>query len=64
MIQNTSETTLELVADVFNRMFSVRKSLDDAKRLIKHENLDLNIIFDLLDTDSKQFVSYKDVALI
>jgi Ca2+-binding EF-hand superfamily protein len=45
-------------------MFSVRKSLDDAKRLVKLENLDLNILFDLLDEDTKQFVTTRDVNFV
>lgn len=61
MSQRLSDGTTELLADVFNRMFSVRKSLDDAKRIVKLENLDLNILFDLLDEDNKQFVTTRDV---
>ena len=56
-----SESTTELLADVFNRQFSMRKSLVDAKRLIKNENLDLNIIFDVIDADQKGVISFHDV---
>ena len=57
-----SESTTELLADVFNRQFSMRKSLTDAKRLIKQENLDLNIIFDIIDSDMKGYISFHDVG--
>lgn len=54
---------MELLADVFNRLFSLRKSLIDAKRIIKQENLDLNVIFDMMDSDGKGFISFHDVSL-
>lgn len=61
MIKDMGEVTTELLADVFNRQFSLRKSFTDAKKMIKHENFDLNILFDLLDSEGKGSIAFRDV---
>jgi hypothetical protein len=57
-----SETTLELLADVFNRQFAFRRSLIEAKKLLKTENIDLTIAFELIDSENKTFINSNDVA--
>ena len=52
-----------MLAEMFYRLFTLRRSIFEAKKMIREGSLDLHKVFDSIDTDSKGFLERYDVNL-
>lgn len=60
--QGLSQSTKELMATCFNKLFNLRKTITSIKRTIMHHKMDLNVLFSQLDTRNKGFLDRTDFA--
>ena len=52
-----------MLASMFQRLFTLRRSIFDAKKIIRQENVDLHSVFDELDRRNKGVIEKKDVSV-
>lgn len=57
-----SKKTVEKMSVMFHRLFTLRRSIFDAKKLIRQENIDLHQIFEELDRSSTGVITKEDVS--
>ena len=50
-----------MLSSMFSRLFTLRRSIFDAKKLIRQENVDLHSVFDELDRRNKGVLTKEDV---
>ena len=58
--QGLSADTLALLADCFNKLFSSRKLLIEAKMALREEGIELHETFEEIDSDAKGYLIHKD----
>lgn len=55
-----SNDTLKILADCFNRLFSTRKTIIRGKKILKENDIDLNSIFEEIDSGKKGYLEKND----
>jgi hypothetical protein len=53
-----------MLASMFQRLFTLRRSIFDAKKIIRQENVDLHSVFEELDRRNKGLIDKDDVKIL